>query len=235
MKAPYDFSPACAGKVIVWKVWGSHSHGTQVPSSDIDYCGVFILPTEKVVGIYPPEDTLVGEKPDFQLHEVGKFCQLLLKGNPGIVEILFTEELYHSTPEWEVLRQNRVRFLSKRTVENYIGYAEGQLQKIVKGTSVHTKGGMPSEKWAYHLARLLGDSARILKGGEPKVMKDGAELANLMKIRNGDILPSRVVDDCKGEIFRQREQLKTAALPDHSDQSYLEQWLVDMRQNHWRI
>jgi predicted nucleotidyltransferase len=229
MHAPYNFIPPCPGRMLVWKVWGSHSHGTQTPASDIDYCGVYVLPTSKILGIYPPEDSIVGEKPDFQLHEAGKFCQLLLKGNPGIVEILFTEKLFERTGEWEMLRHYRRRFLSKKTVANYIGYAEGQLQKIVKGTSVHTKGGEPSEKWAYHLARLLNDSARILNGGEPEVWKSGAELERLMKIRRGDILPMRVVDDCKTEIFRQREHLKVSNLPEESDQAYLEEWLLKLR------
>lgn len=231
---PYWFYPEHPGRMIFWKVWGSHSHDTAIPSSDIDYCGVYVLPTERILGIYPPEQTIVGDKPDYQLHEVGKFCELLLKGNPGIVEMLFTSKLCAYEHDWTPLYLERKRFLSKKTVTNYIGYAEGQLQKIAKGTSVHTKGGEPSEKWAYHLTRLLRDSARIMNGGEPEVWKSGEEREHLMKIRTGDILPMRVVDDAKGEIFRQREALKTSGLPEESDRAWLEEWLLTIRRNHFQ-
>jgi predicted nucleotidyltransferase len=78
------------GNIIYAKIWGSHSHNTQLPTSDVDYLLVYAAPRDAILGLFKRPDTVDGTKPDFQAHEVGKFCELLIKGNPAIVEMLFT-------------------------------------------------------------------------------------------------------------------------------------------------
>src|SRR6185503_19803307 len=83
------------GKIIFSKVWGSRSHNCEKPDSDWDFSGVYVGDTRKVLSLTPAAETTQNnegaEKPDFSFHEVGKFSSLLLTGNPGIVEMLFTE------------------------------------------------------------------------------------------------------------------------------------------------
>ena len=223
------------GKMVFGKVWGSRSHNTNKESSDWDFSGIYIGDTKRHLGMNPVQESFQNkegqEKPDYSFHEVGKFCKLLLLGNPGIFEMLFTEIMYISTPEWEELKANRKRFLSKSVVRQYLGYAEGQLKRLVQSSYLHTKGGEYNEKWAYHLIRLLMDVERIATGGCPVVWKDTGsnEHECLMNIRNEITTKQEVIDDSLRRVERINKQLLDSNLPERGDQEFLEEWLVGLR------
>lgn len=220
------------GRLIYWKVWGSHSHDTALPTSDVDFCGVYVADPYAILGLsteHPP-DTIAQTKPDYQLHEVTKFCDLLMKGNPGIIEMLYTDKLEYSTPEWETIKAERKRFLSKQVVTQYLGYARGQLHKLDLGQSLHTKGGKFSEKWAYHAYRLMLDCNKILDGLWPMVWKDGGERDVLMAVRTGLLEPAFIVEQIKNLMRGAEDKLKTTDLPEHGDYDYLSKWLRGVRQ-----
>lgn len=211
------------GYLLYAKVWGSHSHATALPTSDVDYLAVYQLPLREVVSLRPGPETVDGKGPDFQAHELGKFCALLLKGNPGVVETLFTEHMEMRTPVWELLRERRKTFLNQRTLNQYIGYCEGQLHRLDAGTKLHTHGGDYNTKWAYHLIRLAIDAVRIAEGGAPLVMKDGAELDLLMRIRNGEFEPHQIAGYWSG--YKDKIKAARAHLPEEADAASLDDWL----------
>jgi len=217
--------PNIPGHIMFAKVWGSHSHGTAVPESDVDYLGVYIAPNENLLGLDRAPDTLTGEKPDYQCHEVGKFADLLMKGNPGIVEMLFTDRMFISCEAWDLLAKERRRFLCKRAVAQYLGYCQGQLKKLANGTYLGTKGGDYNTKWAYHMIRLANDARRIAVGDEPKVWKEGAELDELMSIRRGEWSKERVGKHTLG-LIHELESLKPWVIPDEPDKMFLNDWLL---------
>lgn len=223
--------------ILFAKLWGSRSHGTELPESDWDFSGVYIAPTKQVLSFKGIPDSINGKKiekddPDYEFHEVGKFCTLLMKGNPGIVEMLFTDRFYVETPEWEWIRGLRNKFLSKQVVLQYLGYASGQLDKLKDDKSLHSKGGKYNEKWAYHMIRVLQDALRICRGAEPLVWKENGERDFLMKIRHGEYSQeevTRTANNIRAEI----EYAKPwSALPDIGDDKALEDWLVSVRLRH---
>lgn len=222
------------GRVIYAKLWGSRSHNTEMPNSDEDFLAVYRAPTNQVLSLHPPPETvdnIEGQKPDFQAHEIRKFCQLLLKGNPGIIEMLFTEKFIFATPEWLELKERRNDFLTQTAVRQYLGYAEGQLKKLFAHSGeagLHTKGGRYSEKWAYHLVRLLGDAKRIATGGEPIVWKEGEERDLLMKIRTGE-MPQAEVERHARALLAEIDGMKPWGIPEEADESFLEAWLLNQR------
>jgi predicted nucleotidyltransferase len=219
------------GKVIFAKVWGSRSHNTNKPDSDWDFSGVYVAPTKEFLGLDRPAETVQNkegqEKPDYSFHEVGKFCNLLLTGNPGILEMLFTERLFHSTDDWQPLVENRHRFLSKSAVNHYVGYAEGQLKRLKSDSYLHTSGGKYNEKWAYHLMRLLIDADRIVSGGEPVVWKVGEEREFLMRIRCGEMTQEEVEREANSHIDKLRNTV--SAIREKGDRVFLNDWLVALR------
>ncbi len=227
---PWPQNISVPGVLIFSKVWGSHSHNTALETSDTDYLAVFVSPSRELLGLHPPAESVTHEKPDIQAHEVGKFCRLLLKGNPGIVEMLFTERLYWGGYHWDKLRKLRKEFLTQDTVNAYLGYCHGQLDRLQKGSRLHTSQGEYNTKWAYHLMRLLGDVDRICQGGEPQVWKSGAERDYLMSIRLGEIPMETIVEEAISKIG----ELKSGSpwgLKKSYDSEMLNDWLLRVRRN----
>lgn len=226
------------GRVIYAKLWGSHSHNTALPTSDQDFLMVFQATTESVLSLHPPPETLTnpeGLRPDYQAHEVRKFAHLLLKGNPGIIEALFTQKFYCTTVDWDRLALNCRDFLTANVVRQYLGYAQGQLHKLFAhggDGGLHTKGGKYSEKWAYHLVRLLWDARRIAKGEEPAVWKEGEERDLLMKIRAGELSPTAVEKMAK-DLVAEIDGMKPWKVPEQANEAFLDDWLIGLRRKGW--
>jgi len=217
------------GSLLYAKVWGSHSHNTAMPNSDMDFGAVYRLPTRRILGLDPGAETTEGKAPDFQAHELAKFARLLLKGNPAILEMLFTERGQYMTFPWLALRAERRRFLSRRVVQQYVGYARGQLHKLKHKAYLHTSGGRYNTKWAYHLVRLLRDGIRIAEGREPKVWKDGAERETLMGIRRGEMSEGDAVTLASQLLNEAETALAKSTLPANGDAAWLEGWVVGLR------
>lgn len=215
------------GWILFSKIWGSHSHSTELPSSDVDYTGVYVAHPKDLLGLHPPSDTLAGEKPDYQIHELKKFCDLLIKGNPGIIEMLFTDRMMWFDPKWKPLYEARKKFLCHNVVKQYLGYSVAQLQRFRHSKPVHSKGGQAGEKWCYHMVRVAWDAERIALGGEPLVWKTGEEKAKLMAIRTGEMSTEDAVLEAETTI--KRIDAKQWALPEKADEKFLNDWLLWIR------
>lgn len=222
------------GNVLFSKVWGSFSHNTNLPESDADFLAVYVSPTRKVLSLTPPPDTLTedGGKPDFQAHEVYKFCQLLLKGNPGIVEMLFTDKLCLETEEWLNLKELRNKFLSRQAVNQYLGYCEGQLKKLINDKPLHTAGGGYNTKWAYHMLRLVADAKKIAQGKQPIVWKENDEREFLMKVRRNEFAKEEIIQLATKGIGDVKN-LEPWLIPEQGDKEVLENWLLNLRKKYY--
>ena len=216
------------GQVIFARVWGSHGHNCALPESDVDYMAVYVNPTSEILSLSPPPDTHVASDPDIQAYGVGKFCRLLMKGNPTMIEALFTDKGCIQQREWRALVRERQSFITARALKQYLGYVEGQLRKHAKGHNLHTSGGRYNTKWAYHVMRLLGDAERIATGRPPQVWKEGSERAQLMRIRRGAYGPS-TVRGMALEKIESIELLKPWPIPQEPNEAILNEWLLDIR------
>ncbi|PHN01810.1 nucleotidyltransferase [Flavilitoribacter nigricans DSM 23189 = NBRC 102662] len=107
---------------------GSKAYGLDVPGSDTDIRGVFMLPREQFYGMhYTPQ--VSDDTNDLVFYELGRFMELLSKNNPNILELL-------ATPEDKVLHKHPVMdridpslFLSKKCKDTFGGYAFTQVRK----------------------------------------------------------------------------------------------------------
>ncbi len=144
-------------RIILQAVTGSTASGLATPDSDIDTLGVYVAPTESILGISHVRETVVHSAPDCTTHEVGKFIGLASKCNPTILELLFLDDYLVQTAEGKMLVDNRQVFLSDNVVNTYGGYAMQQLDKLHKrsdGTfSSQTRNR--TAKHARHCLRLL--------------------------------------------------------------------------------
>lgn len=226
------YSAKIPGRILLVRVGGSQSYNTNTPSSDTDFLGVYAAWTEDILSLSPPKETIAsdeGTKPDYTFHEAKKFCNLLMSGNPTVLEFAFSDKFQIATDEWSELTSNKKIFLTKKAVKNYIGYAKGQVQRMLNGQSVHGLHGKPSEKFSYHIIRLLNDAKAIAEGKEPQIYKTGEERNFLMKIRGGAFTPSQIADMAQQKID-EIDAIKPWILPDEVDKSFLNIWLLRIRE-----
>lgn len=107
---------------------GSHAYGLATPTSDTDIKGVFYLPKDQFFGLeYIAQ--VNDEKNDTVYYELGRFLELLSKGNPNILEILATPAPYiiYKNPLLEDIQL--ADYISIQTVVAFKKYALTQLLK----------------------------------------------------------------------------------------------------------
>ncbi len=109
---------------------GSRSYGTNLPESDIDYKGVFILPFENFLsGNYIEQ--VSDETNDVTYYEIGRFLQLLKTNNPTILELVSTPEdcLIYKDPIFDLILNKKEKFITKLCKMSFGGYAVEQIKK----------------------------------------------------------------------------------------------------------
>lgn len=109
-------------------VSGSKAYNLDGPQSDTDLRGVFIQPKSELFGLkYTAQ--VANPTNDETFFEIGRLIELLLKNNPGILELL-------ATPTSHILFRHPLMdlidpqiFLSKLCRDTFAGYARTQMQK----------------------------------------------------------------------------------------------------------
>lgn len=112
---------------------GSHAYGTNTPTSDDDFRGIFVASREFLTTPYYHRGEYSDPKQkDHKSYEIAKFIKLYTDGNPNIVELLWIDEsdILHSTPQYELLRKHRYDLLSSKLAFSFTGYALSQLKAM---------------------------------------------------------------------------------------------------------
>nr|WP_262904753.1 nucleotidyltransferase domain-containing protein [Hymenobacter lucidus] len=153
------------GLLLFEAISGSRAYGTDLPHSDTDLKGVFILPEHDFYGLdYVPQ--VANATNDEVFYELRRFVELLLKNNPTALEILGTPPdcIIYQHPLFAAFRTEN--FLSKLCRQTFAEYAVAQIRKA-KGLNKKINnpepparksvldfcyvtvgaGAMPAEKW----------------------------------------------------------------------------------------
>ncbi len=69
-------------------VVGSRAFGLDTDTSDTDTRGVYVAPTESFWSLAKPPTHVDGPEPEWFSWEVERFCELALKANPNLLEVL---------------------------------------------------------------------------------------------------------------------------------------------------
>jgi hypothetical protein len=116
------------GLIIYECISGSKAYGLDVPDSDTDIKGVFVLPQKDYYG-FNYVTQVADDTNDTVYYELGRFLELLKKNNPNILEML-------GTPTKKVLLRHPLLedlhlalFLSKRCKDTFGGFAFTQIKK----------------------------------------------------------------------------------------------------------
>ena len=111
-------------------VRGSHAYGTNVPTSDIDYAGVFIQSLDDILGLKYKEQ-VNDDSNDTVIYELRRFLSLLGTNNPTVLELLNTPEdcIIYKDPAFDFILENREKFITKLCANSFGGYAKQQISK----------------------------------------------------------------------------------------------------------
>ncbi len=202
---------------------GSIAHGLYVPQEnpnsidDKDIMSIIIPSKEYYLGLkeFGSKGTkeIKQDEWDIVIYEVKKFINLLSKGNPNVLSMLWLpEDCYiYLSEEGKELIKNRNLFVSKQVYHSFVGYAYGQLhrmthqafqgymgekrKKLVKEFGYDTKN-------ASHLIRLLRMGIEFLVEGKLYVRrKDSHEL---LSIKRGEWSLEKVKETAT-DLFKKAE------------------------------
>lgn len=127
---------------------GSIAYGTNLPTSDVDFRGIFTAdPVNVLSPFYPVREVNDKEEEDTKIYELWHFMKLAVDCNPNIVETLWVDEssITFSTPAYEHLRAHRHQLLSGKIAFTTSGYAMAQLKRI-RGHNKWINNPQPEER-----------------------------------------------------------------------------------------
>lgn len=172
-------------------VMGSRAYGAHNANSDMDFYGFCVPPVEivfphvigKVEGFgrnvqrfeqYDPQhvNSELGEF-DIAIYNIVKYFQLVMDGNPNMVDSLFTydEDVIYVDEIGQLVRDNRKVFLSQKMYHTFKGMLWSHMSRLNSG---HVKDGRKAlaEKFgydtkdAYHSLRMAIEMSQVLFQGD---------------------------------------------------------------------
>jgi len=109
---------------------GSQAYGTNLPTSDIDYAGVYIQDQSDIYGTRYKEQ-INDDSNDTVFYEVRRFLELVASNNPNILELLNTPEdcILYKHPLFDEILKHKDQFVTKICAKSFGGYAIQQIKK----------------------------------------------------------------------------------------------------------
>jgi hypothetical protein len=135
-----------SGLILFEAISGSRAYGTNKPTSDTDYRGVYLAPLHQVMG-FNYQDQVNDDTNDTVFYELKRFLDLVAKQNPNILEMLYMPEdcIITRHPLLDELFENRQKFLTKTCLQSFAGYAVSQIKKA-KGLNKKINNPQPVKR-----------------------------------------------------------------------------------------
>jgi len=208
---------------IFLTVAGSHSYGTNIATSDIDYRGIAIAPKNYYFTFNNKFEQAEFKDPDCVIFDIRKFFALAVNNNPNCIEIIFTDPKDHLivNPIMKKLFDHRYDFLCKRARYSYEGYAFAQFKRIrlhnnylrnpIDHKPTRKEFGLP-EHTVISKEQLEAVSAMMRKKLDSWTV-DLSQLDNNTRIELSENVTNVMTEICAASIFLEKETLwKEAAV-----------------------
>ena len=242
---------------------GSIAYGVAEDTSDFDVYGFCIPPKSD---IFPYQEKIYGfdsvsvfeqfqqhhvfdqnelggkgREYDFTIFSIVKYFKLLVEGNPNIIDSLFVPQscILHSTRVFEMVRDNRKLFLSKRIWPRFKGYAYSQLHKAAgknpeEGSKRHKlreKFGMDT-KFLYHVVRLLSECEQIMLNGDLDLQEKGRR-EHMKAIRKGEAKEEDIRKWAAEKELQLEKVYSETSLPEKPDETKIKLLLMQCLEDHY--
>lgn len=230
--------------VLLRTLAGSHAFGTFLAdgSGDVDELVVSVLDYKQHFGLPECRDDAskqefvqgAGKRLDVTTHEVTKFFQLLMKGNPSVFFALYSKMPNMASPwankVWsDLVVGNKQLFFSHNVYAAYCGMAT-QHGRMLLGTE---KGAAVRWKAAMHAVRTMRNLVEWLRDREMVVDRTGVDADYLLEVRQG-LLSVGEVQATLTALFEEAEALvKKADLPARVDADAVSELLVSTKVFFW--
>lgn len=213
--------------VIYRCVMGSRAFGLATEDSDEDRRGIYLPPAALHWSLFPLPEQLERPETEECYWELQKFLTLALKGNPNILECLYTPLVEYASDTARELLAMRACFLSKIIYQSYNGYALSQFRKLEQDLRAR---GEVRWKHVMHLLRLLLCGIHALNEGEIRVDM-GEYREPLLAVRRGE----RSWEDVDAWRLQLHEEFDVAhertVLPERPDYRAANDFLVRARRS----
>lgn len=210
---------------IYMAVIGSRAFGLAVEGSDTDLRGTYVAPTPMFWSLTKPPTHVEGPGEEQFSWELERFCELALKANPNLLEVLWSPLVEHITPLGEELLDVRAAFLSQLAYQTYHGYVLSQFKKLEADLRQH---GAPKWKHVMHLLRLLLSARTLLRTGT-MIVDVGEHRERLLAVRRGEVR-WQDVEKWRLSLHHDLDQaLARTVLPAVPQVSIVDAWLRDVR------
>lgn len=217
-------------RVIYRCVVGSRAFGLETEESDTDRRGVYLPPADLHWSLYGVPEQLENDGPvtwkgEECYWELQKFLIMALKGNPNILECLYTPLVEHATPLAEELLAMRDAFLSRLVYQTYNGYVMSQFKRMQ--ADLRSQGRV-KPKHVMHLIRLLLSGIHVLREGFVPV-DVGEHREQLFAIKNEE-MPWDDIEAWRKELHAEFDlALEETDLPERPDYERANEFLVKAR------
>jgi hypothetical protein len=206
-------------------VVGSRAFGLATDDSDTDTRGVYVAPTPTFWSLAKPPVHVEGPDPEWFSWEVERFCELALKANPNLLEVLHSPLVVRRTELGEELLGLRAAFLSQLAYQTYSGYVLSQFTKLEADLR---QRGAPKWKHVMHLIRLLLSAQELLATGRLMV-EVGEHRDRLLAVRRGE-LSWDDVERWRLDLHRSLDDaVQHSPLPAVPDVARVDDWLQSVR------
>lgn len=229
MTAPH--APALTGAELVEQrtvyaaVVGSRAYGLDRADSDVDVRGVYQAPTSAFWSLAKPPVHVEGPQPEHFSWEVERCCQLALRANPTVLEVLHSPLVVTCTPVGRELLELRPAFLSRLAHTTYAGFVLSQTRKLQADVR---RDGAPRWKHVVHLLRLLLAAAELLRTGRLQ-LDVGPHRERLLEVARGEAAWDDVERWRLQLLADMDEALRRSPLPEAPDVAAVDAWLVSVR------
>jgi predicted nucleotidyltransferase len=165
--------------LIFEAIVGSTAYGTKVDTSDIDKKGIYMCSIDDLISMGYVDQINVTK--DETYWELQKFLELCSVGNPTALELLFSDDefILKTTPQFELIRENKYKFITKKCANSFMNYGYSQINKA---SATGKKFNIEDSKMVY---KTPFDFTYFYKKGKVYLLKDYLESNGLIQERCG--------------------------------------------------
>ena len=163
----------------------------------------------------------------------------MARGNATCLHFLFADATASSLPIWREIQNRTDVFLSKRSAEQFLGFAENQRKRITGEKGQGAKGRRPEYECAFgydtkaamQCLRLLFECIELMREGWITLPRPEREL--LIEVRSGAWTLERFLREAEMLEREARRSAETSDLPDVVDKPAVSELISSAHLTYW--